>query len=411
MDAQKSCRLCGSPDLEALWSLGETPLANAYRRPDELAQPVFQAPLDVQRCTYCELVQLKHTVSPEALFQDYLYVSSTSPRFVAHCTAYAAHLIERFRLTPRTLVIDVGSNDGILLKPLRARGARVLGIEPALRIAAMAQADGIETIPAFLDVPLARALRAARGPAAIVTANNVFAHVPDLPGFVESVQVLLSENGVFVFEVQYLGDLLRDNLFDIIYHEHLCYYHLTPLVAYFASRGMDLFDVQRLPVHGGSLRVFVQRAGGPQARDERVTNLLAEERAARLQESGTYQTFVTRVERNKEALQDLLRHLRAEQKLIVGYGAPAKATTLLATFGIGAETLSYIVDDDAKMKQGRFMPGVPIPIVPPARLYEDRPDYCLILAWNFAEPIIENHARYAAAGGRFIVPVPEPRLI
>ncbi len=405
------CRLCGSPLLTALWSFGETPLANAYLRVDQLQEPEFTAPLAVVRCDDCHLVQLRHTVPPELLFRNYLYMSSTSPVFVAHFEAYARHLVERFELRPDTLVVDVGSNDGILLKPLGARGVRVLGIEPAARIAALAAAEGIETIAEFLTPNLARALRQKHGGAAVVTANNVFAHTPDIEGFALSVRELLAPDGSFVFEVQYLGDLLEKNLFDIVYHEHLCYYHATPLIPFFARLDMDVFDVRRVRAHGGSIRVFVQRADGPHRKEEGVVEILADEHARGLDTSPPYRDFADRIAENKHTVQELLGNLKAAGKHIVGYGAAAKATTLLSVFGIGAETLDYVVDDDKKMKQGMYMPGTHVPIVPPDRLYADRPEYCLILAWNFAEPIMRNHARFTEQGGRFIVPAPEPRIV
>lgn len=414
---QTECRLCRSPWIVPLWSFGTTPLANAYVRDDALDSPEVTAPLDVYRCEDCHLVQLHHSVSPDLLFRNYLYVSSTSPRFVAHFETYARHLVERLRLRADSLVVDVGSNDGILLRPLKRLGIRVLGIEPAEAIAATATAAGVETIPQFFRPELAAALRHQHGPAAVITANNVFAHTPDIEGFVRSVKELLAADGVFVFEVQYLGELLRNNLFDIVYHEHLCYYHLCPLVTFFARQGMEVFDVQLLPVHGGSLRVFVQRSGSLFPRERAVEELLEAERRAGLLTPIPYREFAERIERNKLQLRKLLEQLKQQGKRIAGYGAPAKATTLLSTFGIGAETLDYIVDDDTTFKQGRFMPGSHIPIVSPEYLYHPldaargKPDYCLILSWNFAEPIMHNHARFTEDGGYFIVPVPEPRIV
>ncbi|TSC72504.1 MAG: SAM-dependent methyltransferase [Parcubacteria group bacterium Gr01-1014_38] len=406
-----ACRLCGSQRRTDVWSFGETPLANAYRTVEELGQPEFVAPLTVARCEACQLVQLRETVDPTVLFRDYLYVSSTSPTFVAHFDAYAAHLTERFHLRAGTFVIDIGSNDGILLKPLRARGVRALGVEPVAHIADRANAEGAETLPAFFSRSLAREIRSRYGPATVITANNVFAHMPDLDDALQGVQELLAEDGVCAFEVQYLGDLLEKNLFDIVYHEHLCYYHVAPLVPFFARHGFELFDVQRVPVHGGSIRVFVQRANGPHPTETRIQELLDAERAQGLHTLEPYRAFWQRVQTNKESLVRLLSHLRASGKRLAGYGAPAKATTLLQTFGIGPETLEYIVDDDTKFKQGRYMPGSHIPIVAPERLYRDRPDACLILAWNFAEPLMHTHRRFTQQGGRFIVPVPEPRIV
>lgn len=405
------CRLCGSHSFEKIWSFGSTPLANAYLRPDEVGRHELFAPLDVYYCQSCSLVQLRDVVSPEVLFSQYLYVSSTSSTFVRHFEDFATSLRERFGLTGETLVVDVGSNDGILLKPLRDAGVRVLGIDPARVIADAASAEGIETVAEFFTPRVAASVRRDHGAAQVIAANNVFAHTDDVTGFVAAVDALLADDGVFVFEVQYLGDLVAQNLFDIVYHEHVCYYHLHPLVAFFRQRGMEVFDVERPSVHGGSLRVFVQRAGGPHHTASRVGSLLQDEERHGLNTSLPYHAFAERIERNKGLLRDLIRRIHSEGKRIVGYGAPAKATTLMYAFGLDQESIEYIVDDDRRFKQGMLMPGTHIPIVSPDRLYEDRPDYCLILAWNFAEPIMRTHSRFTEQGGRFIIPVPKPSVV
>jgi len=406
-----ACRFCGSASLVDVWSFGKTPLANSYLCAEHLEQPELRAPLVVCRCLDCNLVQLRHTVSPEILFPDYLYVSSTSPSFIKHFDAYAERLVERFGLSSGDLAVDIGSNDGILLKPLAARGVRVQGVEPAARIAQLARDNGIETISDFFTAQVAEQIAASAGQARVITANNVFAHIADLEEVVSGIKRLLTSDGVFVFEAQYLKDLLEKNLFDIVYHEHLFYYHVAPLKRFFAERGMGLFDVERLPVHGGSIRVFVQLAGGPHVAGAELGALIAAESAAGLNSNRPYEEFFQRVEHNKQETRRMLAELKAAGKRIVGYGAPAKATTLLHFYGIGKETLDYIVDDDKKFKQGRFMPGSHIPIVPPERLAEDRPDYCLILAWNFAEPIVKNNAEFTNNGGRFMIPAPIPRII
>lgn len=405
------CRMCGSEALARVWTFGPTPLANAYLSPDEVGRREEPfVPLDVYYCGDCHLVQLRDVVSPEVLFSHYLYVSSTSPSFVRHFEEYAETLRERFGLGNESLVVDVGSNDGVLLKPLAAGGVRVLGIDPAVNVAHIANEAGIETIADFFTPELARRLAAERGRADVITANNVFAHTDAVAGFTEAVQELLAKDGAFVFEVQYLGDLVAKNLFDIVYHEHVCYYSLHPLVRFFGERGMEVFDVEQTVVHGGSLRVYVQRAGARQARSERVAALLAEEEAAGLTSVDPYRQFAQRVERNKTALLTLLRELKRAGRRIAGYGAPAKATTLCYALGIDGTMLGYIVDD-APLKQGLVMPGTHIPIKAPRALYDEMPHYCLILAWNFAESIMKNHQRFTAQGGRFILPVPEPRIV
>ncbi len=413
-----TCRMCDGKDLTKVWSFGDTPLANSYLKPEQIGgvEEPF-APLDIFYCGDCHLVQMLDVVDPDVMFSNYLYVSSTSPKFVAHFEDYAKSLISRFGLDKDDLVVDVGSNDGVLLKPFKKAGIRILGIDPAQNVADMANADGLETVADYFTPEVADKIVSSKGKAAIISANNVFAHTDDVNLFVEATKRLLADGGVYVFEAQYLGSLMENNLFDIVYHEHVCYYSVHPLVKFFAKHKMEVFDVEQPTVHGGSLRVFVQKAGGPHKREERLDEVLAEEKALGLDGIETYKGFMSRIEKNKEKLQNMLRGIKSEGKRIVGYGAPAKATTLLYAFGLDGDTIDYIVDDDKKFKQGMVMPGNHIPIVAPDYLYkpfdsaQGKPDYCLVLAWNFAEPIMENHARFANEGGKFIVPIPEPKII
>jgi SAM-dependent methyltransferase len=411
VSTRSDCRLCHGNYLTKIWSFGPTPLANAYLTPKQIGQPEPLLPLDVYFCRTCHLVQLKDVVAPELLFANYLYVSSTSPTFVRHFEDYAHYLTERFRLNSTSLVVDIGSNDGVLLKPLQQQGIRVLGIEPAQNIANLANHDGVETVAEFFTPPLARQLANEKGKAAVITANNVFAHTDTIDEFVIAIKNLLAPGGIFVFEVQYLADLLTKNLFDIVYHEHLCYYHIHPLVSFFQRHDMEVFDVQHQPAHGGSVRVFVQRANGPHQKSKRLVDIIETEIGQGLTSIASLQAFASRIHDNRKKLLTILNQLKEQDQRIVGYGAPAKATTLMYALDIGADTVEYIVDDDAKIKQGLLMPGTHIPIVSPARLYEDKPDYCLILAWNFAEPIMSNHHRFTEQGGKFIIPVPEPRIV
>lgn len=416
---RSDCRMCGSEDLVKVWSFGETPLANAYLRPEDVAasSPEPFAPLDIYYCQNCHLVQLRDVVDPQVMFANYLYVSSTSPTFVRHFEDYAHNLIDRFKLDKKSLVVDVGSNDGVLLKPLQNKGVQILGIDPAENVAAMANEKGIETWAEYFTPEVAVRVAEERGKAAVITANNVFAHTDDVDGFIEAVKRLLVPGGVYVFEVQYLGDLMDKNLFDIVYHEHVCYYSMHPLVKFFAKRGMEVFDVERPGVHGGSLRVFTQLKGGPHEVSERVQEILQQEKEQGLITLAPYKQFAERIESNKQKLHQIFRSVKAEGKRVVGYGAPAKATTLCYAFDIDGDVLDYIVDDDKKIKQGLVMPGTHIPIVDPGYLYkpfdaaQGKPDYCVILAWNFAEPIMENHKRFEKQGGRFIIPVPEPKIV
>ncbi|MFH1353841.1 MAG: class I SAM-dependent methyltransferase [bacterium] len=404
------CRMCGSESLVKIWSFGETPLANSYVYPSKASQTEPKAPLNVYYCQDCHLVQLRDVVDPDIMFTNYLYVSSTSPTFVKHFEDYAHHLIDRFKLDEKSLVVDVGSNDGILLKPLQEKGVQVLGIDPAENVAAIANEKGIETLAEYFTPEMAVGIAQERSKATVIAANNVFAHTDDVDIFVEAVKQLLLPEGAFVFEVQYLGDLMAKNLFDIVYHEHVCYYSVHPLIKFFAKHDMEVFDVERPTVHGGSLRVFVQFRNGPHDRSKNLDRILEEEERQGLTGVEAYDKFAERIADNKKKLLAMLQDIKKEGKRIVGYGAPAKATTLCYTFGIDGKVLDYIVDD-AEMKQGLLMPGTHIPIVGPGALYGGKPDYCLILAWNFAGPIMENHKRFAERGGRFIIPVPEPKIV
>lgn len=401
--------MCGSTKLTKIWSFGETSLANNYLTPFDVAQgkPEPMAPLDIYKCENCHLVQMRDVVDPKVLFGNYLYVSSTSPAFVKHFEEYAKTIVERFGLTEKDLVVDVGSNDGVLLKPLQKLGVETLGIEPATNIAQQANAEGVETVAEFFTPASAGRCAHLYGKARVITANNVFAHTDGVDEFVEALKRLLADDGIFVFEVQYLGDLIAKNLFDIIYHEHVCYYHMHPLVEFFRRHDMEVFDVERPSVHGGSIRVYVGRG---KEKTKRLEQILKEEEEAGLNTLKPYKDFAARIKENKLKLQKLLKDLKAQGKRIVGYGAPAKATTLMYAFGIDGTMLDYIVDD-SPLKQGRVMPGTHVPIVGPLDFARGKPDYCLILAWNFAEPIRQNNADFAAGGGKWIIPVPNPRIV
>lgn len=405
---RSDCRLCGSMDLVEVLSFGETPPANAYLAFTDLGKPELFAPLIVNACNACKLIQLRDVVNPKVLFSNYLYVSGTSPVFVAHFADYAKTVAERFALSEHSLVVDVGSNDGVLLSHFKKLGKKILGIDPAQNIAAEATKNGIPTIAEFFTPETARSIATEHGKASIITANNVFAHTDDVVGFVESVKELLLPDGVFIFENQYLKDLIEQNLFDMIYHEHLCYYHLTPLVPFFQRLGLRIIDVERVPTHGGSIRVYVGWDDGPHKTSERVQHLLDDESA--LNNISTYHAFAERIDAIGKKLRSLLEGFRREGKRVVGYGAPAKATTLCYALDIDGGTLEYIVDD-APMKQGLYMPGTHIPIKPSATLYADKPDVCLILAWNFADSIVKNNQQFLKNGGVFVIPVPEPRII
>jgi SAM-dependent methyltransferase len=405
-----TCRLCGSRDLERVLSLTPTPPANAFVRADQLdvPQPVF--PLDLYFCQACGHVQLLDVVDPAYLFADYVYVSGTSRVFVEHFRRYADGIIREYLPAPPARIVDIGSNDGTLLRRFADRGYTVLGVDPARAIAAAATASGIPTVAEFFTPQLAKRLRDAEGPAHVVTANNVFAHADDLEAIVDGVRVLLDPTGVFVFEVSYLGDVVDGLLFDTIYHEHLAYHTVGPLVGFLRRHGLELIRVQHVDTHGGSIRCVVQHAGGERTADGTVGPVVEHEQRAGLDRPDTLIAFARRVEALRERFRGLVNDLRAKGRRIAGFGAPAKATTLMYHFGIGPETVEFIVDD-SPLKQHLFTPGLHIPVLPVEELYRRRPDDVVILAWNFAESIMRCHNALRRWGTRFIVPLPAPSVI
>ncbi|MBC7173787.1 MAG: class I SAM-dependent methyltransferase, partial [Polyangiaceae bacterium] len=368
----------------------------------DLDEPELKAPLEVAFCESCTLVQILHTVSPEVLFcDDYPYFSSVSPALLAHFGASADRLIEMLDLGPASLVIEAASNDGYMLKRFVDRGIPVLGIDPADGPANAANANGVPTLNTFFTRGLAEELASKRKPADLFLGNNVLAHVADLNGFVSGIAALLAPSGVAVIECPYLLDLLDHTEFDTIYHQHLCYFSVTALDALFRRHGLSLNDVERTTIHGGSLRLFVGKDARPSAR---VEALIEEERARGIGREGIYLDFAARVNALRGELVRTLVRLRAEGKRIACYGAAAKGCTMLACSSIDRSLVDYIVDL-SPAKQGKYMGGCHLPIVSPERLLEDRPDYTLILAWNFADEIMAQQREYAARGGRFILPV------
>lgn len=387
-------------------SLAPTPPANALVPESQLGWDEPRFPLDVHLCDGCGHLQLLDVVDPSALFEDYVYVSGTSPTFVKHFEIYAEEVIERSRLKAGDLVVEIGSNDGTLLSFFKQNGCRVLGIDPAKSIAEAATRNGIDTLPKFFTPEVAAEIRERHGRAAVVVANNVLAHIDDLGAVIDGVESLLTDDGMLVFEVSYLRDVYEKTLFDTIYHEHLDYHSVKPLVPFFRDHQMELFKAQRVSSHGGSLRGFVQRKVGSHDGDGSVVTLVRDEEELGLDRPGTFAAYEQKIEAIGERLTELLEELKAKGKTIAGYGAPAKATTLMHHFDLGAEVIDFIVDD-APLKQGLYTPGTHVPIVARATIEERDPDYLLILAWNFAEPIMSNERAFHERGGRFIVPLPE----
>jgi SAM-dependent methyltransferase len=403
------CRLCHSTELEVALSLTPTPPADAYVPPSRADEPQPVFPIDLYLCRECGFVQLLDVVRPEAIYGDYLYETSSSLGLVEHFDGYAQEVLDRIRPPAGSLVIDVGSNDGSLLRSFGARGMSVLGIDPAAEIARRATESGVETLPEFLTAELAKRIRAERGPASVVTANNVIANIDDLDEVARAIRELLAPDGVFVFESFYLGDLVRNMVFDFFYHEHLSAFAVGPLELFFPRHGLELIDVLRVPTKGGSLRYTVQLAGGPRSSSDAVRELKEEEEQQGLAGPELYRDFAARIDRAKTQVLDLALRLKREGHTIAGYGASATTTTLVYHFELG-DLVEYIFDD-YPAKQGLLSPGLHLPVVPSEEIYERRPDEVIVFAWRYHEPIARAHARFLEGGGRFIVPMPELRVL
>ncbi len=402
------CRSCGGQDLRVFLSLGDMPLSDGLLTREELAREEPRHPLDVAFCPDCTLAQILKTVPPEQLFgADYPYFSSFTDALLKHSQGNVEARIEELKLDDRSLVIELASNDGYLLQYYRAKGIAVLGIDPAPGPVAAARKRGIETLQAFFGRELAAKLAAEGRRADVIHANNVLAHVADTNGFVAGIGTLLKEDGVAVIEVPYVKELIDRGEFDTIYHEHLCYFSVTALTRLFGRHGLSLNRVEPLEIHGGSLRLFV---GKRERADRSVADHLQAERLAGVDRLDYYAGFSDRVGRLRGDLVALLGKLKGEGARIAGYGAAAKGTILLNFAGVGREVLEFVADRNVH-KQGRYIPGVRLPIVAPQRILEEQPDYLLILPWNFKEEIMEQQAEFERRGGHFIVPVPAPVIV
>lgn len=403
------CRLCNSSDLELVLGLAPTPPANAFVPADRLDEVQAVFPLDLFQCNACGHVQLLDVVDPEILFADYVYVSGTSPVFVKHFEDYAGKVVADYAPPAGALALDIGSNDGTLLGFFKQQGLTVLGVDPARAIAADATARGIETLNSFFDQALARQLRVDRGAAHVITANNVFAHADDLGGITAGITDLLHDDGVFVFEVSYLLDVYENTLFDTIYHEHVAYHTVAPLIGFFRRYGLELVAAERIGTHGGSLRGYVRKAGRAEVTAS-VGELVALEKAAGLNDPATLKAFAAKIEAVGQELQAIIRDARAQGRRIAAFGAPAKATTLMYQFGLEAADIEFIIDD-SPLKQGLYSPGKHIPVLPATAISGRKPDDLVVLAWNFADSIMDKHRAFCDEGGRFIVPLPSVRIV
>ena len=404
------CRACGGTRLRKFVELGPQPLANAFpRSPDEFASEAKYS-LDVYFCEQCSLVQILDVIDPEVLFRDYIYVTGTSDTIAAHNVKYAQAVVDRLRLGADDLVVEIASNDGSLLSCFQKHGVRTLGVEPATNIAEIARGRGIETVNRFFDRETAADVRDSYGNAKAVIGNNVFAHVDDSRGFLRGCRDLLADDGLVIIEAPYLREMIERLEYDTVYHEHLCYFSVTALRTLCESAGLSLVAVDRVPVHGGSIRMYAGRRERYPEHSPQALAMIDEERSLGLTTFARFEKFGADVQENRRAVRELLTSLVASGKRVAGYGAPAKGNTLLNYCGIGTDLLPYTVDKSA-LKVGRYTPGMHLPVKPTATLLEEQPDYVVILAWNFADEIMRQQSEYAARGGRFIIPIPSPRIV
>ncbi|RBP36661.1 methyltransferase family protein [Roseimicrobium gellanilyticum] len=404
-----SCRSCASTSLEKVIDLGLQPLANNLLRPENLNQPEPRFPLDVWVCTQCWLMQITHIVPPVTLFSEYVYFSSFSDHMLRHAREASLRYIEEKKLGAQSFVIEIASNDGYLLKNFVQAGVPCLGFEPAANIAEVARKTGVDTHCEFFGTESAAGVKSQRGSADLILGNNVFAHAPDTNDFVKGLATLLKPDGWIVLEFPYGAEMIEKVEFDTIYHEHVFYFTLLPLIPLFERHGLEIFHVEKIAIHGGSLRVFASHKGREQVRDSVLERTTAEIDEG-LNGLPYYQRFSERAEKVRRDLIAFLQEQKTAGKSVAAYGASAKGSTLLNYVGDAAGDLAFMADRST-YKHGLLSPGLHIPIVPAEALAEKQPDYALLLAWNFAEEIMKQQAAYAEKGGRFVIPLPELRVV
>ena len=403
------CRLCESSYLELVVPLSPTPVAEKYLTEKQLGQKELICPLDLYMCKNCGHVQLLDIVDPKFLYSDYTYSSGNSPGLVKHFKEYANKIVAKYRPKKDSLVIDVGSNDGTLLRFFKDHGLKVLGVDPANEIAEKATSEGINTLPEFMNIALSKKTKNEYGSAKIITANNAFAHSDDLIGMLRSIKNLMSPDGIFVFEISYLLDVIQKVLLGTIFHEHHSYHSLKPLIRFMKRFNMEVIDVERVTIQGGSLIGTAQIINGPHAISSSVKEIIELEEKHNLDKPDTLKDFSKRMKKLKSKLGNMLAKYKKQGKTVAGFGAARSGTTLITQMGIG-KLLDYIVDDNPE-KQGKFTPGDHIIVKPTKTIYEKKPDYLFILAWVHAKKIIENNKKYLDEGGHFIVCFPEIKII
>lgn len=401
-----TCRICGGTNLASILDLGAMPPANAYLKQEDLGKPEPAFPLALYFCRTCSLAQLLDVVNPEILFKNYHFLTGASQPSVDHFRKYSDEVVKPLVNSKEDLVVDIGGNDGVLLSFVKEY-ARVLNVDPADNLAPLSEQKGVPFHSAFFTSQVARDLIARHGTASVVTANNVFAHTDPLCDVFKGVSALIGDKGTFIFEVHWAKHFIEEGAFDQIYHEHLCFHSLHALRYLIESAGMTVFDVQVVPMQGRSLRVFAAKDRPATAA---VGAILKEEQEAQLTNEATFRSFAANVEHSKQELLALLTRLKKEGKRVVGYGAPAKGNTLLNYYGIGPDLIECLTDT-TPLKQGLYSPGMRIPIVSPERLQAERPDYVLLLAWNFKDYILEREKGLRERGTKFIVPVPTLQVI
>lgn len=404
------CRMCKDTRLSKFLDLGFSPPADRFLRRDQLKEPETYYPLEVMLCMNCGLAQLSYVVSPEILYRhDYPYESSLTATGRQHWSEFARTVTKRLQLGSDDLVVDIGSNVGTLLESFRSNGTRILGVEPASNIVRIADKKGIETLNEFFSPEVAKLVFEQKGRASVITATNVFAHMDDLDAVMEGVAILTDGSGVFVVEAPYFCNLVKELEYDTIYHEHLSYLSVRPMISFFDRFGMEIFDVEERDIHGGSIRIYVGFVGKMPVSNAVSEHLEREEKMG-VHSLDVLKEFTQRVELNRQELIWLLRKLKREGKRIAGVSAPAKGMTLLNYSRIGTETIDFITEKST-LKIGRFTPGTHIPVFPDQKLLDEMPDYALLLAWNFSHEIMGNLADYVARGGKFIIPIPEPHIV